>query len=201
MRLGKDKRICHMCMAGLDDLPWEDVSNRASWQSTLYEERPWDAENVSALLSIPYDASKPEALFKNDPFYVVKYGIGRHFTASCLVTLIFLDIFPGELNNVEVRLERAYTDFRSARRQLKSSPNVKGFTRETLHLKHNDSFPCSPSRSGFRATPLHREPAVGSSECGRGGIHYPKGQCTQIVYTLAPMYLYRDHVKANVYTI
>ncbi|CAE7893247.1 unnamed protein product [Symbiodinium necroappetens] len=141
MRLGKDKRICHMCMAGLDDLPWEDVSNRASWQSTLYEERPWDAENVSALLSIPYDASKPEALFKNDPFHVVKYGIARHFTASCLVTLIFLDIFPGELNNVEVRLERAYSDFRSACRQLKSSPNLKGFTREIIHLKHNDSWP------------------------------------------------------------
>ncbi|CAE7280003.1 unnamed protein product [Symbiodinium sp. CCMP2592] len=39
-RLGRDKRVCHMCMAGLDDLPWEDVSNRASWQSTLYEDRP-----------------------------------------------------------------------------------------------------------------------------------------------------------------
>ena len=140
-RLGKDKRVCHMCMAGLDDLPWEDVSNRASWQSTLYEDRSWDAQNISALLSIPYDASKPEALFKNDAFHVVKYGIGRHFTASCLVSLVFLDIFPGERNNVEVRLERAYADFRWACRQLKSCPNVKGFTREILHLKKNQHFP------------------------------------------------------------
>ena len=28
-----------------------------------------------------------------------------------------------------------------------------------------------------------------------------KGPCTQIVYTLDPMYLYRDYFKANVYTI
>ena len=28
----------------------------------------------------------------------------------------------------------------------------------------------------------------------------PKGPCTQIVYTLAPKYLYRDYFKANVYT-
>ena len=30
---------------------------------------------------------------------------------------------------------------------------------------------------------------------------YPKGPCTQIVYTLGPMYLYREYFKANVYTI
>ena len=33
------------------------------------------------------------------------------------------------------------------------------------------------------------------------GCIYPKGPCTQIVYTLAPMYLYREYFKANVYTI
>ena len=29
----------------------------------------------------------------------------------------------------------------------------------------------------------------------------PKGPCTQIVYTSAPMYLNRDYFKAKVYTI
>ena len=29
----------------------------------------------------------------------------------------------------------------------------------------------------------------------------PKGPCTQIVYTLALKYLYRDYIKAKVYTI
>ena len=29
----------------------------------------------------------------------------------------------------------------------------------------------------------------------------PKGPCTQIVYTLAPKYLYRDYFRARVYTI
>ena len=27
------------------------------------------------------------------------------------------------------------------------------------------------------------------------------GPCAQMVYTLAPKYLYRDYIKANVYTI
>ena len=30
---------------------------------------------------------------------------------------------------------------------------------------------------------------------------YPKGPCTQIVYTLAPKYLYSDYFKDKVYTI
>ena len=30
---------------------------------------------------------------------------------------------------------------------------------------------------------------------------FPKGPCTQIVYTLALKYLYRDYIKADVYTI
>ena len=33
------------------------------------------------------------------------------------------------------------------------------------------------------------------------GCMYPKGPCTQILYTLAPMYLYRDYFKANVYAV
>ena len=38
---------------------------------------------------------------------------------------------------------------------------------------------------------------IGSS----GPLLYPKGPCTQIVYTLGPMYPYREYFKANVYTI
>ena len=30
-------------------------------------------------------------------------------------------------------------------------------------------------------------------------VYYPKGPCTQIVYTLAPKHLYRDYFKAKVY--
>ena len=30
---------------------------------------------------------------------------------------------------------------------------------------------------------------------------FPKGPCTQIVYTLAPMYLYREYFTAKVYTV
>ena len=34
-----------------------------------------------------------------------------------------------------------------------------------------------------------------------GNLTYLKGPCAQLLYTLAPMYLYRDSFRANVYTI
>ena len=35
-----------------------------------------------------------------------------------------------------------------------------------------------------------------------GGVsYYPRGPCTQIMYTLGPMYLHREYFKANVYTV
>ena len=40
-----------------------------------------------------------------------------------------------------------------------------------------------------------------SKRCGLIHLVYPlKGSSTQIVYALAPKYLYRDHFKAKVYT-
>ena len=32
-------------------------------------------------------------------------------------------------------------------------------------------------------------------------VSLPRGPCTQIVYTLGPMYLYREYFKAKVYPI
>ena len=32
-------------------------------------------------------------------------------------------------------------------------------------------------------------------------LHNPKGPCTQVVYTLGPMYPYREHFKAKVYIL
>ena len=42
---------------------------------------------------------------------------------------------------------------------------------------------------------------LGDSGCVLGDSRCPMGPCTQIVYTLAPKYLYRDYIKANVSTI
>ena len=57
---------------------------------------------------------------------------------------------------------------------------------------------------GPNPKPQKREPATDLLEIPRPTtprILHSKGPCTQIVYTLAPKYLYRDYFKAKVSTI
>ena len=144
MNLGANRRMCHHCQAGLDPYPWEDMTDSAAWIQTQYTQRPW--AHPSALLQIPFNSVAPERLFKNDPFHVVKYGIGRHFTASSIIVLITtMAVWPagaGGSNSVEACLERAYQDFRQCCRHiLRTCPHCKMFTREILHFTKNSSFP------------------------------------------------------------
>ena len=140
MTLGRNKRMCHLCQAGLDNIPWEDTRSTAQWQRTLCSERPWT--QPGELLKIPFTTTEPEKLYRNDPFHVVKYGIGRHFTASCLICLMFMNTWPGKSNSVESCLERAFADFReSCKNSLKACPHVKMFTREILHFGKNQNYP------------------------------------------------------------
>ena len=140
MNLGANRRMCHMCNAGLHGIPWEHVGGSAVWKGTLYNQRPWS--QPGELLRIPFDNVAPEKLYRNDAFHVVKYGIGRHFTGSCLIVLTFLNTWPGPSNAVEARLERAYMDFRECcKNSLRACPNVKGFTREILHFTTQHSWP------------------------------------------------------------
>ena len=140
MNLGKDRRMCHLCQAGLDNIPWEDVRSTAAWRGTVCSQRPW--RQPGELIRIPFGGMQPERLYRNDPFHVVKYGIGRHFTASCLIVLLFMNTWPGESNSVESCLERAFADFKDCcRNSLKACPHVKMFTREILHFGKNQNFP------------------------------------------------------------
>ena len=140
MNLGRNRRMCHLCCAGRENVPWEDFGENSVWKGTVCSERPW--RQPSEILQIPFVSSTPEILYRNDPFHVIKLGIGRHFTASCVIVLIFLDVWVGDSNSVEACLERAYTDFRTCcRLDLHATPHMKAFTREMLHFTKNSDFP------------------------------------------------------------
>ena len=140
MNLGRNRRMCHMCCAGRDNIPWEDFGVNSVWQSTVYSERPWSVP--SEVLQIPFIPATPEKMFRPDPFHIIKLGIGRHFAASCVIVLIFMDVWHGDSNSVEACLSRAYTDFRACcRMDLRACPHIKAFTREIFHFGKNSDFP------------------------------------------------------------
>ena len=141
-RLGHDKGVCHLCLGGKAQTPWEDMRPTARWRTTIGSVRPWDTSMYNEWLQIPHSDTFPEQYFRNDPFHVVKIGIGRHFCASALIVLSSWDLWPGASSGVEQRLDRAYSDFSfCCQRELRQVPHVKAFTRDGLHFPNHLAFP------------------------------------------------------------
>ena len=84
-------------------------------------------------------------------------------------------------------------------------PSVAATT-PRLHMFRRDATTGGGLRDLFENLPVVAGPGE-SAKCGcrgfrlpgfRAQAYSPKGPCTQIVYTLAPMYICRDYFKAKV---
>ncbi|CAL1166270.1 unnamed protein product, partial [Cladocopium goreaui] len=65
-RMGRttDAEYCHECLAGRAGMPAEDISERPSWERTIFTIRPWRAEPV--LSQIPFDGNRPEQMYRRN---------------------------------------------------------------------------------------------------------------------------------------
>lgn len=143
MNLGNPAGMCPFCLAGTPGMDWEDTSPAAPWVGSMWATEPWMENNAPALRQVPCDQSRAANFYKGDPFHIFKYGIGRHFGASCVVILGQWGYFPGPTTNVKDVLARAHNDFKwSCKHEIAhATPNMKGFTKELFHFPRLDSFP------------------------------------------------------------
>ena len=141
------KGICPECLAGLDDLPFEDVSWNPRWLPSEGLENPWDDDDdVSPLLQIPGHTARQHEIFRKDPFHIFKQTVGGHWVASAIVLLSDLGYWssPGQSNQADVLLEVAYQDFHHFMKnewQGHHVANIKNFTRALLHWPKIRTFP------------------------------------------------------------
>lgn len=107
--------ICHYCLAGRPDIPFEDMSMDAEWQFSVGVERPWKSTPV--IFKIPHDDTFPESFLAADPFHTWHLGEGRNFVANCVAMM--LEQAP--VGNVETKLDWLFLDYqrycKSHRRQ------------------------------------------------------------------------------------
>ena len=142
--LGKDKGICPECLAGRNDVPFEDCGQQAVWRTTLALERPWVCKgHLSRIATRSY---RPEAFFRRDPFHVFKQSLAGHFLASSVVVLAEMGMFtgPGQSTAVAGLLNQACEDFTWYVRhdfRGKSINHIKAFTKEIFHFPRLDAFP------------------------------------------------------------
>ena len=142
-RLGYDKGICHLCLGGKLGYPWECMDDSANWIQSIGMVKPWDTARFNEIQQIPMSPVFPEGMFRNDPFHVCKYGIGRPFVASSIVLLGSWDTWPGGSVQFDNIMHRASQDFSfCCQRELNgATPHCKAFTRDLLHFPRDSSFP------------------------------------------------------------
>ena len=144
----RDLGMCAECHAGLPGMPYEDVSEHPSWETTCFASRPWSEEWVEPPLSrVPFesgDSARPEMLYRRDVFHIGKQGVLRHFTASVLVTLFSLGYFSvgaGDGQAADVKLLRAHGHFSLWCTAVGKNPSLRSFSKSLLNWKSWKHFP------------------------------------------------------------
>ena len=144
-RMGRttDAEYCHECLAGRAGMPAEDISERPSWERTIFTIRPWRAEPV--LSQIPFDRNRPEQMYRRDPFHTLKMGLFRHLTASilavCILWICFDDLLSPDGNSIPILIQRAHGHFQLWCATFHKSPALRTFSKSLMSWPNLSTSP------------------------------------------------------------
>ena len=77
--------ICHLCRAGMHNVPWHEYSTSATWLTDMKENGvplPWSRRAMSPLLKLPMSPSCPQSFFLVDCFHTLHKGCFADLAAS-----------------------------------------------------------------------------------------------------------------------
>ena len=140
----RNNPICSLCLAGMEGVGFEDLSDHPSWLATMYQRRPWPEGQAPSLATIPFQDDCPEAVFRLDAFHCWKCGLGRDLTGSTLVLLCQLGYFDSEGDtefNLPARIQRAHGSFVLWCHACGKSPALHSFSKSLLNFANERSFP------------------------------------------------------------
>ena len=141
--------MCPFCHAGHEDFPMEEVDHEPAWARTWLASRPWSADDVPELASLPYDSlGRQERMFKLDLFHLGKVGLSRHVVGSLVVSFARLGLFDSEgtSHDINVRLDSAHGHFKLFCLQMRKSPGLRSFTPAFMNCKTQACSPWSNSK-------------------------------------------------------
>ena len=146
----QDTQMCHECGAGSSTMPFEDLSERPSWESSIFESRPWGT-NEPGFLQVPFDIRTPERILRRDIFHNSKVGTYRDYAASAILLLCHLQIFheppgPGVSNNIKSLLRKAHGHFRLFLAAVGKKAALHSFNKENMNAKTKKKFPWSNTK-------------------------------------------------------
>ena len=138
----RDVACCHICLAGSPGMPAEDLTSQPVWADTLWRERPWDEteEGTPPLFRVPFDQSKPEALYKHDIMHTLRLGVYRDFVGSTILLYLRWNFF-GTVGGVDEKLKAAHGSFRLWLMTTKKTAALRSFSASLFVYKNKKSYP------------------------------------------------------------
>ena len=139
----QNKPICHICMAGADNIPFECLSDSPAWAESMFMSDPWPEDDEPSLISIPFDPVCRAGVFRLDVFHLWKVGQGRDLCGSSVTTLCrlgYFDFDPEGSHNIDDRLARAHSQFRLYCIASQKTPALRTFSKNNLMYPDQSSF-------------------------------------------------------------
>ena len=142
---------------GLVAVPYEDTSGKPLWEGTLGDRLGWDTF-PPILTGIPLLPEHGWEFFKTDVWHNYHLGLGKHWVASSLVSL--LENLPLPFDSMDQKLTWLAKEYREFCKRKRVTPHVEELGRETLSWPQASSclwghgtraqqphFSCTSSRS------------------------------------------------------
>lgn len=139
--------ICHACLAGKAEYPFEDFSETPLWSQTCYISRPWESDPYLTL--IPIDKLAHERALQGDMMHILKLGIGRDIVGSVRIILLrkgFFD-FDDMSKDIRFRFQRAYSSFNLYCQAQGKSAGLRSFSKAFFNMSSLVSAPWANSKA------------------------------------------------------
>ena len=157
-QLALNTHMCHECLAGVNQYPFEDAAFRPAWGPTIFKERPFSV--LPIVCHIPFEKDFTpndfaatrnvpcERVFRRDIFHNTKVGILRDFVGSTVMVLCKLKYFneDGQSNSRETVLGRAYDHFNFFCKTTNRTAALRSFTATFFNAPTWDAFPWVSSK-------------------------------------------------------
>ncbi|CAE7942344.1 unnamed protein product [Symbiodinium necroappetens] len=138
--------ICHLCDAGSDDVPFEEIgTRRPQWLATMYRTSPFEAAPFMA--RAPHNPQQLAAHYAFDVFHTVQLGIGRYLTGTMLA--LWSD---RETGNVEDRFEALTVKYKAFCKATGRATHVSRLTKDLIQWGSTTDFPAASWYKGHLTT-------------------------------------------------
>lgn len=129
--------ICHYCLAGTLEFPFEDFSVNAAWKSSEFQRGDFPFTSLPTLLALPHETNRPGAFFTYDLWHAYHLGMGKSFLGAVLALMSQ----KMEGSQIDVRFQRLTDLFLTWAQEHKRTTYITSLTKEGIQWPDKGSFP------------------------------------------------------------